>query len=231
MFFSKTLGGNSMKHASVIDAVSLGLRNRAVVAAVLVTSSMISSAEAASVTKQYSYFDVSGQTTEDIDGDLEKHGPIVNGVRTPGATRLEFKTTLGYREANGTCRIVSAKVNIHAELVLPRWRGARARDRYVRLMWETLSADIKRVLESRIPIAKKHAREMERSVMTLGTQKSCQTAQAKAKSIHAQILKRHDAEQDEFNQKQAKGAERRLLGQFRSRLKPAGPSQRQRGGS
>ena len=58
-------------------------------------------ADAASVSRSYSYFSIGGHTLSEIDTELQRRGPILGstGNRHPGATRMEFKTRIGYQES------------------------------------------------------------------------------------------------------------------------------------
>lgn len=170
-------------------------------------------AHAASVAKTYSYFTVGGTTVEEIERELKRRGPQVKstGSRHPGATRMEFTSRVGYSEANGRCSVVSAAVTVKANMILPRWnrRGAASPD--TRLIWDTLSADIRRHEESHVVIAKNHARELEEALRTVPRQRDCAAAQARVKEITARILARHDEAQDSFDRIEGRNFESRLL--------------------
>ena len=78
-------------------------------------------------------------------------------------------------------------------------RRSKNAEQDVRLIWDTLSADIKRHEESHVIIAKNHGREMEQALKGIGRQKNCQIAAAKAKAISARLLEKHDRAQLEFD--------------------------------
>ena len=170
-------------------------------------------AEAASVVKSYSYFSIGGATVDEIESQLSKNGPHVKttGHRHPGATRMAFTTRLGFAEAAGSCRIVSATVTVKANIILPRWKRPRKADAGVRLLWDTLSADIKRHEESHIVIAKNHARELEQALLSIGRQGDCETARTKAKAVSDRVLARHDRAQVQFDKVEGINFESRLL--------------------
>ena len=180
-------------------------------------------AGAASVSKTYSYFTIGGTTLADIEHELATRGPKVNstGRRHPGATQMEFTSKLGYTEKGGRCRITTAKVNVKAKVILPRW-GRRSRaDADTRLIWDTLSADIKRHEESHVIIAKNHARDLEDALKALGRFKSCAAAAERAKTLTAKILSEHDTAQDRFDYIEGVNFERRLLRLLEYRLEQA----------
>ena len=180
--------------------------------------------QGASLSKTYSYFSIGGSTLDEIEAELSKRGPQLksSGRRHPGATRMEFTTRLGYAEGNGSCRVVQANVTVNARVILPRWRRSRKADQDVRLIWDTLSSDIKRHEESHVIIAKNHAREMEQALKAMDRQQNCQIAAAKAKAITARLLEKHDKAQLEFDRIEGKNFESRILRLLRYRLERIG---------
>jgi len=180
----------------------------------------VSHAPAASVAKTYSYFTIGGNTLEDIEKELTVRGPKVNstGRRHPGATQMEFTSKLGYAENNGRCQITKATVTVKAKVILPRWGRRSGADPSTQMVWDTLSADIKRHEESHVSIAKNHARELEDKLKKLGRFKTCKDAAEKAKQVTAKILGRHDREQDKFDYVEGVNFERRLLRLLKYRM-------------
>lgn len=177
-------------------------------------------AGAASVMKSYSYFTISGKTLSEIEDQLSSRGPQVKstGRRHPGATQMEFTSRIGYAEEAKGCRIVDPRVTVKAKLILPRW-GQRARaDGDTRLIWDTLSADIKRHEESHVVIAKNHAHELESALKGLYRFKSCPAAQAAAKALSEKILAKHDRAQIQFDRIEGINFENRIIRLLRYRM-------------
>lgn len=178
------------------------------------------SAESATVSKTYNYFSIGGSTLEEIENELTLRGPQVKstGKRHPGATQMEFTTRLTYGEKNGRCWITDAKVNMRAKVTLPRWKPRAKADGDVRLIWETLAADIKRHEESHIVIARNYARELEQSLKAIGRRKTCAAVAAKAQAVQTSVLARHDAAQDRFDRIEGMNFEKRILSLLQYRL-------------
>jgi predicted secreted Zn-dependent protease len=170
-------------------------------------------AHAASVVKSYSYFNIGGRTLEELEGELNKRGPQMKntGRRHPGATQMEFTSRVGYAEQGGKCSVAKATVTVKAKVILPRWRAPRRADQDTRLIWNTLSADIKRHEESHVIIAKNHARELEESLRELGRFNTCQAAQSRVKQVTDRILAKHDREQTRFDRIEGINFESRIL--------------------
>lgn len=177
-------------------------------------------AGAASLSKTYSYFTIGGQTLDDIEEELAIRGPQLKstGKRHPGATRMEFTTRIGYGEVKDYCRVAEARVTVKANVILPRWRQRAKAERDVRLIWDTLSADIKRHEESHVVIAKNHARELEEALKALPRQKSCALVAEKVKALTASVLKKHDEAQDRFDRIEGKSFEKRMMRLLEYRL-------------
>jgi predicted secreted Zn-dependent protease len=131
---------------------------------------------------------------------------------------MEFTSKLGYTENNGRCQITKATVTVKAKVILPRWGKRSGADPSTQMVWDTLSADIKRHEESHVIIAKNHARELEDELKKLGRFKTCKDAAEKAKQVTAKILGRHDREQDKFDYVEGVNFERRLLRLLKYRM-------------
>lgn len=177
-------------------------------------------AAAATVNKTYSYFSIGGKTLEEIETELVRRGPHVKstGKRHPGATQMEFTTRLAYAESDRGCNIMKATVSVRAKMILPRWRQRARADGDTRLIWDTLSSDIKRHEESHVIIAKNHARELEQALTAIGRHKTCRIAAAKAKATSERILAKHDRAQDEFDRVEGINFESRIIRLLRYRM-------------
>ncbi|MCV0398143.1 MAG: DUF922 domain-containing protein [Rhizobiaceae bacterium] len=192
---------------------------RATIAAILFAAGM-STADAASISRTYSYFSIGGTTLEEIETELSRRGPQLRGTGTrhPGATRMEFTTRLGYGQGDGFCRITQARVTVKADMILPRWRQRGRADTDTQLIWDTLSSDIKRHEESHVVIARTHASELEQALLAIPRRKDCETVAARAKEITAEVLARHDAAQARFDRIEGINFESRMLRLLRYRL-------------
>lgn len=177
-------------------------------------------AHGASVARTYSYFTVGGSTLQELQDELAIRGPQVKstGQRHPGATVMEFSNRIGYAGGDGDCRIATATVTVKARIILPRWRKRGDAGRDTRLVWDTLSADIKRHEESHVVIAKNHARAMEEAVLAIPRQKSCGLAAEKARAEIQRVLAIHDAAQARFDRIEGINFSRRMERLLRYRM-------------
>ena len=193
---------------------------KAVTGAMALSLMAVGAAQPASVAKTYSYFTVGGATLDEIEEQLARRGPQLrnSGQRHPGATRMQFNTRLDYQEQNGRCKVSKATVTVRANVILPKWRRNRKADNDVRIIWDTLAADIKRHEERHVEIAKNHARDMETALMAIAPQRGCAAMAEKAKAVSANLLGRHDRAQAEFDRVEGINFESRMLRLLRYRL-------------
>lgn len=194
------------------------MKRTLLILAVLLGTSATS--HAANLAKTYSYFSIGGATLDEIERELDRRGPKVQstGQRHPGATQMSFTTKISYAESKKRCVIVAAAVTVKAKVILPQWRRSRKAEQDVRLIWDTLSSDIRRHEESHVVIAKNHARDLEQALMALGPQKDCKIAAAKAKATTGKVLARHDKAQGEFDRVEGLNFESRMMRLLRYRI-------------
>lgn len=146
-------------------------------------------------------FAVGGATIEEIAKELSRRGPRVHstGHNHPAATRMQFSTELGYRNEDGRCRLSRARTRVTVEVILPRWTGRRKAAEEVRILWDTLAADIRRHEEGHIVIARNHARQLESELRALYPERSCERLQAKVKATTAAVLAAHEEAQTRYD--------------------------------
>ena len=207
-----------MLRSAQIAARTIMMKSRLILALSIVALAW--PAGAASVAKTYSYFSIGGSTLEEIQQQLDVRGPRVKttGRRHPGATQMEFTSKVGYADRDGSCTIVKASVTVKVKVILPRWTRPGRAEEDVKLVWDTLSSDIKRHEESHVVIAKNHARMLEQALRAIGKQRDCTTAQATARGITQKILAKHDQAQVEFDRVEGINFERRIVRLLRYRM-------------
>lgn len=158
-------------------------------------------ADAASVSRSYSYFRIGGATLPELQDELTSRGPTVKstGRRHPGATEMQFVNRLDYDGGAGKCRVSKASVSVKAKITLPRWSRPAAAAEDTRLIWGALVGDIKRHEESHVSIARDYARQMEDALLALPAQKTCAIAADKAQETIRRLLVAHDTAQERFD--------------------------------
>jgi predicted secreted Zn-dependent protease len=171
------------------------------------------------ITKSYSYFSISGRTAEDLDAGLSQHGPLTGGTgfRHPGATEIRFGGDITYHESEGRCSIGDVNVTLATRIILPRWKNRKRADGSLALIWDTLSADIKRHEERHAEIARQHARTLEQALRALPATRSCALLEKQVGDTSRRIIDAHDADQLRFDMVEAKNFEARMMRLLRHR--------------
>ena len=174
----------------------------------------------AAMSKSYSYFTIGGKTAEDLDRELSRHGPVTRatGSRHPGATEIKFGGELTYVEKDGLCGVGTVKVTLHTRILLPRWTNRRRTNADLALIWDTLSADIKRHEERHAEIARTYARSLDRTLRALPPQKSCEAIQAKVAETTQSVMDAHDADQLRFDRVESKNFDARMTRLLKNRI-------------
>ena len=169
-------------------------------------------ATAATLERSYVYFTIGGTTLAEIDAALARSGPHVEstGRRHPGATRMEFNSSVTYRSAAEGCSVAAARVRLDARVTLPRWRGSRGTDARTRQVWQVLEADIRRHEDQHVTIAQRYAAELERQLNAAAPRRDCAAVERDVKRITDRVLRRHDAAQMQFDRVESRDFERRI---------------------
>jgi len=171
-------------------------------------------AQAASIFRTFSYYNVNGKTAEDLDKALSRSGPFLKktGQHHPGAAEIRFDAKVRYGRATGqqACKVQDVYVNVHAKVMLPRWKQRRKAEPEIALIWDTLYQDIRRHEESHIVIARSHASEMERQIRSLRSRKDCAALRADIDKVTEKLMAAHDKAQQRFDRVETINFERRF---------------------
>jgi predicted secreted Zn-dependent protease len=175
-------------------------------------------------TKSYSYFDIRGRTADELDQQLSTRGPTANGssARHPGATKIRFGGEATYIQHDGRCKVGSAKVTVHTQIILPRWRNRKGATKDLSMIWDALSSDIKRHEERHAEIARTQARAMERGILSLPAQRNCEAMQELVSDESTRGIDEHDRLQARFDKVEAVNFQNRMMRLLNNRLKSSG---------
>ncbi|MDM9621604.1 peptidase [Rhizobium sp. AC44/96] len=200
-------------------------RHMFLLAALCLTASICSPAVAAVVaTKSYSYFDIKGKTADELDQQLSTRGPTASGssARHPGATKIRFGGEATYIQDGGRCRVSHAKVTVHTQIILPRWSNRNGASKQLSMIWDTLSSDIKRHEERHAEIAREQAKKMEKRILALPPQRTCEAMQELVTVTSTRGIEEHDRLQARFDQVEAVNFQNRILRLLNNRIKSSG---------
>jgi predicted secreted Zn-dependent protease len=169
-------------------------------------------ANAATVLRTYHHFNLNGRTAADLDREFDRRGPVFpkTGQHLPGMTTMRFENRIEYGSDSKTCRVVDATITIHAQVFLPRWKQRRAAPADLAMIWDTLSADIKRHEESHISIARTAASNLERQIKSLPWRGDCTVLRNDIGTLTAKGMQEHDLAQMQFTNVEALNFEDRL---------------------
>ena len=172
------------------------------------------------VRKKTTYFSIGGRTAADLDHEMMRRGPLssTTGRRHPGATRIQFSGNATFVGKNGRCTIGGAKVTLSTRIMLPRWSNRNKANRQLGLIWDTLSADIKRHEERHAEIARNHARAFEKQILDLPAASNCATLKAKVNQISRQAMDDHDKDQKRFDRIESINFEKRMIRLLKYRI-------------
>ncbi|KQV81663.1 DUF922 domain-containing protein [Rhizobium sp. Root1220] len=175
-------------------------------------------------TKSYSYFTIKGKTADDLDLQLSTRGPTANGssARHPGATKIRFGGEATYVQHDGRCSVGSAKVTVHTQIILPRWSSRKGASKQLSMIWDALSSDIKRHEERHAEIARNQARAMEKQILALPPQRSCERMQQLVSDVSTRGIEEHDRLQARFDRVEAVNFQNRMMRLLDNRLKMSG---------
>jgi predicted secreted Zn-dependent protease len=186
-------------------------------------------AEAASIDKKYSYFNIYGKSAEDLDREIAKRGPKLQltGTRHPGATSMNFGLKTKISNDGTYCKLERAFVTLDLKVTLPRWKNRPRASEDMAIMWDTLSSDIKRHEERHALIARSYAIDLERTLENLPRDRDCKRLQAKAESVADQLLSGHAKAQADFDRVESINFEARVARLLEYRIEQKLKNQRQ----
>ncbi|MET0171076.1 MAG: DUF922 domain-containing protein [Agrobacterium vaccinii] len=172
------------------------------------------------ISKSFSYFKVGGKTAEDLDRELSRHGPMTKstGARHPGATEIKFGGEITYVEKGELCAVGTVKVTLHTKILLPQWTNRRRTTANLALIWDTLSADIKRHEERHAEISRGYARSLDKQLQSLRPQKTCEQMQALVTRTTQSVMDEHDKDQLRFDMVESKNFDSRMTRLLKNRI-------------
>jgi len=181
-------------------------------------------AAAVIATRSYSYFTIKGKTADQLDQQLSTNGPTASGssARHPGATKIRFGGDATYVQTGGRCRVASAKVTVHTQIILPRWTNRRGASKQLSMIWDALSSDIKRHEERHAAIARNQARVMEKQILALPPQGTCERMQELVTDVSTRGIEEHDRLQARFDRIEAVNFQSRMIRLLDNQMRTSG---------
>ena len=146
------------------------------------------------------YYDIYGTNFRQLDQQIALHGPNVEGVgKALAATRVRMIPDVRYQKKNGICEVTKAKVKVQAKVTLPRLSNRRTVNTDIRQAWNNLE-EYARVHEAvHVAIADKYAVLIEKELLQLEGQQTCELLEKIAQEKAKELLAEHEADQLQFD--------------------------------
>lgn len=133
-------------------------------------------------TMQGDYYDIRGTTLEALRREVAKKGP--EGWWGMASTRMTYRITT--RQTAAGCAIDTVRASADSRVRLPRWVNRAEAPAAVQDQWDSMIRTLDLHERGHVQISLDGARELERSILDMSEEASCELINAEAK-------KRHDA--------------------------------------
>ena len=157
--------------------------------------------------QSFKYFKVRGKTSLEIFRDFQKRSPI-KGVgdhkATLGVASITLTPKVEFAEKNGRCRVQKSHVAVDVVIHLPRWVNYRRANKFAKLSWDTLFADIKKHELTHAEIAKDYGGRIQKKIASYGSRSKCSRLQAAISRSSKRLLSKHDRAQRKFDRVEQK---------------------------
>ncbi len=151
------------------------------------------------------YYQVGGNSIRQIDEDIRKNGPRINGNQHAVAVsniRMVPDVALANRE-NG-CIVKRANIKVIAKVTLPRWKNRKGAKKDIARTWDSLDRYTRLHEAVHVTIADRYARLLESQLKNAKPKKSCDLAKKNARRIIAATMRKHEREQQKFDSEEKK---------------------------
>lgn len=156
------------------------------------------------------YYLVSGDTSEALDRDLRRKGPMHGHALAVAAIRFS-PVAVQQEITEAGCVFAEARFRVEANITLPRWKErATSRDRELRNAWDALSSYARAHEDQHVRIAERYAEALGRAIEALPARPTCEALDASAKRIVERIGREHDEAQLAFDRAEQRRLERLL---------------------
>ena len=145
------------------------------------------------------YYLVSGQTSEELDNEIRRRGPMEGHAIAVAAIRFNPVAVIQEETADG-CIFKTAKFQVEAEITLPRWKDRnQSEDRELRRAWDGLSRYAKIHEDTHVKIAERFGKLLGEELKVIPPQRDCRRLDRIAKKIVEVTLAAHNKAQNAFD--------------------------------
>lgn len=145
------------------------------------------------------FYSVNGSTSQQLDRELRRKGPLNGHALASAAIRFE-QVALERQESALGCEYSVAKFRVDANITLPRWvNRSQSRDRELRQAWDGLARYAKLHEETHVRIAETYAKALGSALMGLPPQSTCEKLETESAKVVEKISRAHDKAQKAFD--------------------------------
>jgi predicted secreted Zn-dependent protease len=145
------------------------------------------------------YYLVSGTTSEALDRDIRRKGPMQGHALAVAAIRF-VPVSVQQETTDEGCVFTEALFRIDANIMLPRWKErATSGDRELRSAWDSLARYAKAHEDVHVQIAERYARELGEAIEALPPRETCEALDNSAERVVKRMARRHQADQLAFD--------------------------------
>ncbi|MEP0944264.1 MAG: DUF922 domain-containing protein [Rhizobiaceae bacterium] len=147
------------------------------------------------------YYRISGNSTADLDKEIKRKGPKINGGQHAVAVaRIKMFPKVTYERVAGGCRVESAKVSVDARVTLPQWTGREKATGKLAEAWDNIDRYTRLHEATHVNMAFSFAKRIEDEVRALPSMASCAPLRVATKAVVDSKLKEHDAAQRKYDE-------------------------------
>jgi predicted secreted Zn-dependent protease len=151
------------------------------------------------------FYDIKASTASQIDREIRLKGPADGHAIAAAEIRFVPVALSKAVDARG-CRVGAAQIRVNARIILPRWQDRAGSTPELKKAFDNLAAYAKVHERVHVEIANLAARLMEKQLLSVPPQKSCDALERKVERIIRDVRARHDRAQRAFD-----AAERKRL--------------------
>jgi predicted secreted Zn-dependent protease len=149
------------------------------------------------------YYEISGQSFDEIDQQIAVHGPSVLGVgRALAATNVRMIPDFHFEHDGTACRPAEIRVSVQAHVTLPKLASQETLRAELSKAWDNLEQYTRLHEYVHVSIADSHALIAEEAIRALPPKPTCTELRAAANGLFKEKMAAHQIEQLRFDQEE-----------------------------
>lgn len=149
------------------------------------------------------YYDLEGSTGEQLDRQIRLKGPAKGHALASAAIRFK-PLDISFREDAAGCAVSRARIQVIANITLPRWQNRLGSEEGLRRAFNNLQNYARAHEKTHVRIAELAAREMESALKALPASSTCKRLDKKVERTVKAKLRKHDKAQKAFDAAEAR---------------------------